>query len=46
MRFSNAKAKFYNPDSYEITATLYFEPTTLSLILRYLSEPFGPHFKQ
>jgi hypothetical protein len=44
MRFSNGKAKFYNPNSYEITATLYFEPTTLSLNLTFLSEHFGLHF--
>jgi hypothetical protein len=43
MHLSNASAKFDNPKSYKmIAATLYFEPTTLSLNLRFLSEPPAP----
>ena len=44
MHFSIATAKFYNPKSRESTATLYFEPITLSLNLRFLSSPLGSWF--
>jgi len=44
MHFSIATSKFYNPKSCESTATLYFEPTTLTLKLRFLSSPLGSWF--
>jgi hypothetical protein len=44
MHFSIAIASFYNPESCEIAATLYFEPNTLSLNLGFLSSPLGPWF--
>jgi hypothetical protein len=43
MHLSNARAKFDNPKSYKmIAATLYFEPTTLTVNLRFLSELSAP----